>query len=222
VICENRQSCEDWESLVLIALEIGFRHLDPRDRRARAQLTHTEHHRELIDVVFKSKKSEAIADLLHAWTVRSSGGSVVQEYALLGICTRHFVGLHDLVPFSSRLRRLVIRSVELIGYKEFEGMGTERFIDLLGYLHVTVEDIDSEYQWTKLLLDALQSSEEAQHLSHWYWGLLVGLAAFVPPWPRGFLAYNPQITASLAEAQEWGKLGCWMGTVWMVWPPGAG
>ena len=35
-------------------------------------------------------------------------------------------------------------------------------------------------------------------------------------------AYDPQITAFLAEAQEWRKLECWMAVVWMVWPPGAG
>jgi hypothetical protein len=34
--------------------------------------------------------------------------------------------------------------------------------------------------------------------------------------------YNPQIMASLAEAQEWDKLGRWMGAVWTIWPPGAG
>ena len=38
---------------------------------------------------------------------------------------------------------------------------------------------------------------------------------------RGFLTYSPQITTSLTEAQEWDKLECWMGTVWVAWPPEA-
>jgi len=42
------------------------------------------------------------------------------------------------------------------------------------------------------------------------------------PWLRGDLAYSPQTTILLTEAQEWSKLECWMGTVWMVRPPGTG
>jgi hypothetical protein len=106
-----------------------------------AVLTHTEHHRGLVDVVFQSQESEVIADLLHAWTTESMSHD--PAYTLLGFCAEHLVGLHDLVPFSPRLRRLVIRSVELIGYKGFEGVGVERFIGLLNHLHVTVEDMDT-------------------------------------------------------------------------------
>jgi len=69
----------------------------------------------MVDVAFKSQKSEVIADLLHAWTLGYS------LYIPLGTCTEYLVCLHDLVPFSSRLRRLVTRSVELISREGFEG-----------------------------------------------------------------------------------------------------
>jgi hypothetical protein len=113
---------------------------DSRPGISEPVLTHTEHHRGLVDVVFKSQESEAIADLLHAWTAEIL--SMSRQHALLNICTGHLVGLHDLVPFSPRLRRLVIRFVGLIGYKGFEGVGVEGFIELLNHLHVTVEDMD--------------------------------------------------------------------------------
>ena len=221
-IYENRRSLWDWENLLLVSLKIGFRHLDVQSLYIRAWLTHTEHHRELADIIFKSRKSEAIADLLHAWTTRDY--SLEPAHTLLDICPGHLVNLHNLVPFSSRLRQLVIRSVELIGYKGFEGVGVERFIDLLNHLRVTVVDMDQRDEWAKLLLDILQFSEETQSLSHWFWELLVEVVPSWSGWLRRRLQvpYNPRITTFLANAQEWSKLECWMGTVWMVWPPGAG
>ena len=38
----------------------------------------------------------------------------------------------------------------------------------------------------------------------------------------GHFVYDPQITISLVEAQEWDKLECWIGTVWIMWPPETG
>ena len=214
-ICKNRQSPGDWEGLLLVSLEIGFRHLDFRDPDIRVNFTNTKHHPELVDVVFKSQESEVIADLLQAWTCYSA-------HALLGLCARPLVGLYNLVPFSPRLRRLIIRSVEFIGCKGFEEVGVERFVELLNHLCVTVEDMDSQSKWGKLLLDTLQASEGARCLFHWYWELLVELAIL---WSRSLqdkFAYSPQIVTFLVEAQEWSKLECWMAIVWMIWPPEAG
>jgi hypothetical protein len=220
VIYANRQSLRDWERPLLVCLEIGFRHLDFQLQYVEAILTHTEHHRGLVDVVFQSQESEVIADLLHAW----AKGSIFHEPArtLLGFCAGHLVGLHDLVPFSPRLRRLVIRSVRVIGYKGFEGVGAERLIGLLNHLDATVEDVDIHPQWVELLLEIVQTSEGAQRLSHRYWELLVELEILLPVWMRGEIAYNPQTMSYLIEAQEWSKLEYWMGIVWIVWPPGSG
>jgi hypothetical protein len=182
-------------------------------------LTHTEHHRWLVDVVFKSQESEVIADLLHAWTAETESHGPADT--LLGLCAGHLVGLHNLVPFSSRLRRFVIYSVELIGYKGFKRVGVERFVGLLNHLRVTVEDMDYDIKWGELLLETLQTSEGAQHLSNWYWELLVELQLRSRPLQDTFF-YRPQIAMFLVEAQEWSKLECWMATIWMVWPPEVG
>jgi len=219
VICRNRGNLRDWESLLLVSLEIGFRHLDVRNPYIGTRLTHTEHHRELVGIVFNSQKSEAIADLLNAWTM---GYSLDPVNTSLGICAEDLISLHNLVPFSSRLRRLVIRSIELVGYKGFEEAGIERFIGLLNHLHVAVGDMDRGYVWARLLLATLESFEGARYLSYQYWELLVELAILESLRLVGEAVYCPWIMTSLVEAQEWNKLECWMGTVWILWPPGAG
>ena len=218
VIYENHRSLEGWENLLFACLEIGFRHFDLQGLFISTTLAHTEHHRELVDVVFKSQESEAIADLLLAFTTRDY--SLELAHASLSICTGHLVSLHNLVPFSSRLRQLVIRSVEVIGYKGFEGAGVERFIDLLNHLHVTVKDIDSGSVWAVLLLDTLRGPEGVRNLSHWYWDLLVELVILESPWLESGFTYDPRIMTILVEAQEWSKLECWMGTLWILSPPG--
>jgi hypothetical protein len=211
MICEKRQKFGDWKSLLLVSLEIGFRHLDPGKQYEEATLTHTEHHLEMVDVVIKTQKSEAIADLLRAFTLGYT--------TILGppgdVWAEHLAGLHNLVPFSSRLRRLVIRSVEFVGYEGFEGVGMERFTELLNHLNVRVKDMNSSVKWGELLLKTLQASEGAQRLSHWYWELLVELTIIWPKLLRRF-AYSPQTTKFLDGAQEWNKLECWMAMVW-IW-----
>ena len=84
VICENHQCLQDRERLLLVCLEIGFRHLDFRRRSIEVILTHTERHQGLVDVVFKSRESEVIADLLHAWTAK--GGTRGSARVLLSFC----------------------------------------------------------------------------------------------------------------------------------------
>ena len=273
VICENRRTLWDWEGLLLTSLEIGFRHLDIQDTRTAPTLTHTEHHPEMVDVVFGSQNSETveanecvsetilsavkelrsdkgerlqlymsspshvvihcpnketyailreprnvlfstetIADLLHAWTI----GYSLQVPP--DTCTERLICLHSLVPFSPRLRRLVIRSVELIGYEGFEGVEMERLVELLDDLHVTTEDTDDDSEWLWLLLEALRTSEGIERLSHWYWELLVELALFWSQPLTNDFTYNPQVITFLTEAQEWTKLEFWMGTVCILWP----
>jgi len=214
VIYENRQSLRDWDGLLLTSLQIGFRHLDPQDWVTAPTLTYTEHHLEMVDIVFQSQNSDAIADLLHSWTI---GHSLhIPPYT----CAKWLICLHNLVPFSSRLRRLVIRSVELIGYEGFEGVGMERFVELLNHLHVAAEDMDDGRCWATLLLDTIKSFKGTQLLSHWYWEFLVEFAISQPRL-LDEVTYDRQIMTSLAEAQEWNKLECWIGTVWILWSPEA-
>ena len=217
-IYENRENLEDWESLLLVCLEAGFRHLDAWQLYTDITLTHTEHHRGLVGVVFKSQESEVIADLLQAWTLRDYFSG--RAGTLLDSCTGHIVNLHELVPFSPRLRRLVIRLTEIVGYKGPEGV--EKFIELLDHLHVKVEDMEEKDDWMSLLLNVILSSEGTQRLSHWYWELLVELAISEPRLVESKTAYTLETMKYLTEAQEWGKLECWIGTVWMLSPGAEG
>ena len=210
----NRENFEDWETLLLACLETGFRHLDPWRWFTDISLTHTEHHPGLADVVFKSQKTEAIADLIHTWILDDNFSDL--EATLVDICTGRLVGLHNLVQFSPRLRRLVILFIERVSYEGFRGVGVEKFVELLDHLHVTVEDMDRKHSWTSLLLDVIRSPEGTQHLPHWCWELLVELAVS-GPWLLDPEDVNClEITKSLTEAQEWGKLECWIGSVGML------
>ena len=212
-IYENREDLEGWESLLLACLELGFRHLDPRRRPTDITLTHTEHHRGLVDVVFRSQKREAIADFLHAWTTDGYLPSLAGE--MVGVCIGQLVGLHNLAPFSPRLQQLVIRFVEGACYTGFEDAGGEKLIELLDHLHITIEETDNKCCWMLLLMDVIRSSEENQCLSHWYWELLVELMVLA----YGRISFGNtdalKIAKSLVDAQEWGKLECWIGIVWM-------
>ena len=214
MICENHQILAD-ERLPPLALKIGFRHLDSRYQWIPTMLTHTEHHRELVDIVFNTEDSEAIADLLHAWTTESHFHE--PAYTLLSTCTGRLLDLYNRADFSSRLRKLVIRSIEVIGYEGFKG-GIERFVEFLNYLHVDVEDIGYHSKWILMLPEIVQSPEGGRGLSTRSWELLVELTisySLVFPYPT----YSPQVMTSLLEAREWDKLECWIGVVWMAWPP---
>ena len=210
-IYANREKFEDWESLLLVCLGLGFRHRDPLQRDFNVTLTHTEHHCGLVDVVFKSQESEAIADLLSALTMFCD--SFEYRDGMLGICAGHLVGLRNLIPFSPRLRQGVIRFVEFVGYEGFEATGTENLTELLDHLQVTVEEMSPECRWVSLLLDVIQSSEGTQRLSHRYWEFLVELAI---SWPRLKLGDTGalKIAKSLIGNQEWDKLECWIGFAW--------
>ena len=199
VICENYQNLGNPES-VLVFLEVGFRHLDFQSRYINLFLTHTEDHRKLADVVFKSQDSEVISDPLHAWTAETDSQELA--YTLLGLCAEHLVGYRNLVPFSSKLRRLVIRCIEFIGFSGFEAVGMDRFVELLNHLHVAPEDMDTRTLWGRILLDTIKTSEGAQHISYWYWELLVKFA-LQPSWTlHDGLIYNPWTMALLIETQE--------------------
>ena len=211
-IYANREKFEDWESLLLVCLELGFHHLDTRQPYTPVTLIHTEHHCALVEVVFKSQRSEAIADFLHAWTTGYSLPDQAGE--MVGICAGHLVGLHNLVPFSPRLRQLVIRFVEIAGYKGFEGVGVEKLTELLNHLDVTAEEIVLNCSWASLLLGVIQSPEGTRHLSHRHWEFLVELIVS-QPWLESRIIRGREIIKSLTDAQEWDKLECWIGVVWM-------
>ena len=59
------------------------------------KVTKTKHHQSLVDIVFRSQESKAIADLLHAWTANRPHGSA---HLLLGLCA--CISKHDKVFIS--------------------------------------------------------------------------------------------------------------------------
>lgn len=214
VLCENDELVSR-DKLLFLSLEIGFRHLNPSNRQIEAKLTHMPHHEQMANIVFGSSDGDVIADLLLAWTSRSSHH---MQYQPINMYTERLIGLYNLRSFSSRLRRVVIRSVELIGHRGFLRVGVEQFVGLLNNLCVGIEDMDDKVRWAEYLLDTVQSCAEPQHLSHGYWEFL---AEFAPS-----MQYEPQLGThysdvmnSLEEAEEWGKLECWLGVIWVVWPP---
>ena len=214
-ICKNCSNLADREELLFLSLETGFRHLDYRRQQISAELSHTKHHKQMVDIVFDSWDEEVIADLLHAWTSTSESHG---PHPSLSMCAKHLVYLR---PVSERLRRLVMRSVELIGYREFEEVGVEQFIELLDDLGVGVEDVGDKEEWTLLLLNVIQSPEGIQGLSRRYWGLFGELAISCSWRLRGYV-WSSKITTFLKDSQEWDKLECWICVVWTIWPPGTG
>jgi len=99
VICENYFTLKGAKDLLLLCLKIGFHHIDPKRRQIEANLIHTEHHQNLVNIVFSSGDGEAIADLLSAWLSMSNSHT---QYPQLEVCAEHLINL-DLHPFSSRL-----------------------------------------------------------------------------------------------------------------------
>ena len=215
-VCENYPDLADGQDLLLLLLQIGFRHINPQCDWIEARLVRTSHHQQIATIVFAGGDSEAVGDLLQAWM---PGDESHQLYTSLGMCAEPLIGLRRLRPFSSRLRQLAIRAVGLIGYQEFEQVGVEEFVELLSDLDVSVEDTIDRARWTRLLLDTVQSSEGIRRLPYSYWELLAELAS-LGPWELEDSAYDPRLMTYLDDAGEWEKLGCWVGVVWMAWPPG--
>ena len=216
MVCESQSSLENREELLLLSLEIGFRHISPKDSWIEARLTHMESHQKMVDIVFQSGESEAIADLLCSWTSRSA---LHNPHPSLKTCAQYLVGLSHLQPFSPRLQQAIITSIGLIDHKEFEQVGMEGIIGLLNGLYVHLDNISNIYEWTGLLLSIVQSPEGIQYASHQYWELLVELVGF-SPWGLECNTCGPHIMKSLEDAKEWEKLECYMGIVWIKWSMG--
>ena len=215
VILENYSSLADEKRLLFLLLQIGFRHLDPQHPRISTELAHTKHHQQMVNVVFETGDEEVIADLFHAWTSHSDSH---QPPPSLGVCVGRLIGF---CPSSRRLRRLAIRSVELIDHRGFKEVGTREFCRLLDHLHVGVNDMDKEDRWVNLLTAIIRRPEGVRCLPCPYWELLVesSLSGSLQP---GGMTWDPDITTTLESNQDWGKLECWMGIVWMLWPPETG
>jgi len=212
IICESHSSLENREDL-LHALKIGFRHRSLKDDWIQAELTHMESHQKMVDIVFQSGESEAIADLVCAWTSRSGAH---EPHPSLKRCAEYFARLSHLPPISPRLLQAMTKTIELIGFQEFEQAGVEGLTGLLDRLHVCIEDMSNNGQWGNLLLLFICSPEGIQGVSHQYWELLVELVV-LNPWILEGKTCSPHIMISLEDTEAWDKLESWMGIVWIAW-----
>lgn len=111
-----------------------------------------------------------------------------------------------------------MRSVVIIGPKVFEEVGAEMFYGLLNHLHIGAEETDAPMEWSPMLVDTVKSPEGRRQLAVQSWEFLVKLAT-LHTWKLSGTTYPPHVTPSLLKSQEWDKLECWMGVVWMAWPP---
>ena len=199
---------EDCKYLLFLCLKAGFRRSNPGELPIHAQLIDTKHPQELVDIVFESQESEAIADLLSAW----SFDFTKPPDTSVGICIGHLIRLGNRIPFSSRLRRCVIGFVGNIFRFEPRDAGMEKLAELLEYLHVAVEEIEAGSSgWVRHLLHLIP------HLSGlWYWDLLVDLTILVP-WKKEFTNHlDPKTATILAAAKNWENLEYWTGITWML------
>ena len=219
MIWQNRENLQGWETLLLLSLQVGFRHLDPQDSLI-VDLAHTKHHQEFVNTVFEGSQSEAVADLLCALSLVNASHQLT--HPLANISPTYIIDLRRRVtlPLSLRLRQLFISSIEFIGFKGFEEAEAESFVELLNDLCIGVEDVKQGSTWTSILLETIQSPEGVQSLDVRSWELLVELTT-AHSWILEDITYSPYVTSSLLKAEEWDKLECWMGVIWMVWPPTA-
>lgn len=201
--------------IFLLPLEIGLRHLDPSkplewQEEDTVDPHHIKYSKELLKMVFTSGDYQAIADLLQALTIKSRG---LDSYTVLRRCTSHIVSL-DKSEISSlqRLRRLVIRSVEVTGYEEFKGAEPGRFIELLNHLRVSTKDVDSPHEWVSMLVKTIQTPEEIPPLDLHVWQFLHSITTLEGR--QLWFEYKPEVMSSLRDAGEWGKLECWLVFVW--------
>ena len=208
-ICKRYQSLEDGQELLFLSLKIGFRGLNFPYHTIDVRLIHTKHHQHVGDIVFNSGNGEAIADLLKAWNEPTD-----TLYKLLDMWPRLLIRLQPAILTSQRLRRLVIRSIERIGFQEFEDVRVEELTALLDRLNVGVADIMLRKDWLRLLLYIVRSPEGRRSLSYPYWEFMVELADYVEWFRDASTDYDLKIMFSLEEEEEWDKLECWSGLVW--------
>lgn len=217
MIWRNRGSYKYWEDLLLLSLEVGFRHIRPPDAwyLPLPPLTGTEPHREMFNTVLKRNNNEEIADLAWASFMLDRSGRL-----WLNTLADYIVGLNGgaTEPSPQGVVQTFIFCVESMGLDALEDVGKERFVVLLNHLHIGIRDLvlpGGCKTWSAILLEITQSAKEAQDLAIQSWELLAELAT------KGYFrgaTYNPGVATSLVGAGMWDKLECWLGIVWVAWP----
>ena len=217
MICRNRHRYQDWETLLLTSLEVGFRHVRQSGPRALPTSTGAEHQQEIFDAVLGSGNNEAVTDLICASLMTSWHGGLG-----LSICANYILDHRG--GATGPLREIFVSCVWRVDSSSsvLEKVGKGRFVELLNRLHISNTDLRcaSHYKaWTAILLETIRTAEEARRLDIQSWELL---AELVTIWRSPSSTYNPDVSTFLVDGKEWDKLECWMSVVWMAWPPEPG
>ena len=210
-----------WETLLLLSLEAGFRHIRPSssDSKWPPKVIVAELHQEVFHTVLKSNNSEAITDLARASLLIDGSGQLG-----LNIFVDYIANLRDgdTKPFPQGLRQTFIFCVER-SLGALGNVGEEpRLVESLNSLHIGIDDLDHDKgreAWSRMLLEIIQSTEGAQRLDIHSWELLEKLATL--GYPKS-ATYDPDVATSLVGGEEWDKLECWIFIVLKRWPPEPG
>ena len=216
MIWRNHHSYHGCGTLLCLSLEVGFRHFRRRVPWVLPTSTSAEHHQEIFDAVLKSNDTEAVIDLMYASVLIDGSGGLG-----LSICTDYVLDLCSgaTEPLPRELQEIFTICLGRIGPGAPEKVGKGRFVDLSNRFRIDIERLRGDSAWATAVLEIIQSPKDARNLAVQYWELLADFA--VPGYPLS-ATYSPDVTASLLKAEEWDKLECWMGFLWMVWPPEAG
>ena len=128
---EKSSQLRGLEALLLLSLEVGFRHIRPSGLGYPPLSTDAEPNQEVFDAVLKSNNSEAVADLAWASFMFDGSGQLG-----LSLFANHIVDLRGVAtePFSRDLRQTFVLCV---GYREglgaFKNVGEERTVELSAY-----------------------------------------------------------------------------------------
>ena len=169
-------------------------------------------------MVLRSNNPGAVSDLVWASLMFDETGALG-----FSICADYIIDRRGSItePSSYHLRSFLAHHLKTMPPWVFpmpEGRGG--FVEVLSALHIGVEKwgMVHRWLWKVTLLETIQFVE-ARCLALHSWKFL---AEFATTGPSPAATYNPDITISLMNAQEWDKLECWVGIVWMECPPELG
>ena len=195
--------------LLSITLEIGFRCVALNNNQSALHLDHTPHNEWVFETAFSSSDDEAIADALCAFIVgrhRPPPGSYAHYLAKR---------VESDTPFPPRLQQVSIRTLERIWRNELKVSGF--VVRWLHRLNIDADDMVEKGSWAELLIEMIRTPMGPESLSSHYWRLLDKLV--VTSRRRLNLALRDmEVMRSLEEAEDWEKLGVWMGVVWSFLP----
>ena len=216
MIWRNRDSYEDWETLALLSLEVGFHHhCISLDSRAYFPYMDGQLHQGVYRTVLESNNAEAVTALVWASLMFDRTGELG-----LRICADYIIDHRGRItePSSRHLRSFFTNHVVRMGSYAVKKVGKERSVQVLNGLHIGIEKAGHRERgsWSEILVEVIRFAK-ARCLALHSWKFL---AEFATEGRRlHFVTYDPDITISLTNAQEWDKLECWVGIVWMECPP---